>query len=73
MKYALLKRSKFNGYADDYWLEVLESDRLDKISSEIKKRVTDGCPLKNLRVVKNTSFNVDWNVEFKKENEDGMD
>ena len=70
MRYALLKRNKFNGYADDYWLEVLESDRLDKISSEIKKRVMDGCPLKNLRVVENVKFDITWNIEFNKENEE---
>ena len=43
---------------------VFRSDNLEEISSEIKKRVLDGCPARNLIVFEDVVFGMNCEVKY---------
>ena len=43
---------------------VKQSESIDEIFTEIKKRVRDGCPIKNLKIMQDVEYKATVNLEL---------
>ena len=66
--YVLCKKTRVNGYSDSLYNPVVSSNSLEEISDNIKKRVRDGCPMKDLLVFEEVTFDMDCSVKFEVKN-----
>lgn len=66
--YILLKRLIANGYNRPYFT-VLESENLNEIVEKFKRQVIAGCPVDDLKIVKNQQFEFKCGLKFEDEEE----
>ena len=61
--YVLCKRLNAPGFKEPVSI-VKRSESLDEITNEIKKRVADGCPVRDLSIFEEISYQLKMGVSF---------
>lgn len=61
--YILLRKLSLPGYKTPYFT-ILESEDLTEITDKLKRQVTAGCPVNDLKIVEDKKFEFKCAVKF---------